>query len=274
MRLCLAAVVLLLSSCTGTDNPLAPYAGERPLLLQQVTISATPDLQWVGGRVAAVGVNRGPVAALDSTLVWLITAPGNDIGSAVTIDETLDADRVQAFGGVPLARLDDDTEYTFWLAEQRALDAGLSAAERDAFSFADTTFTLTYRLTGRFGGGTGFLEDIQIVRNQRLTGDAYTITWSPSDVAVQRLAIRQGSSGGFTDLVWDILATDDTPDGILPPVTIGEPPPGVQVAVPWPDAGFAPTTHTLWMVNEDWGGSFTPRATGYAFFQIFSTNFE
>lgn len=260
--------------CTDASNPLAPYEGHRPLLLQRVTISATPDIQWVGGRVAAVGVNRGTAAALDTTLVWLMTADGNTIRSAVTVGSGGDADRVLSVGGTPADSLADDTEYTFWIAEQSVLDAGLPATQIDSFIFADTTFTLTYMLRGRSGGDDDFLDDIRIVRNQRLTSDAYFVAWTPQDVGVRRLAIRQGSSGGFTDLVWDILAEDDDVDGIRAPVTIGAPPSGVQVAVSWPDEGFTPTTYTLWMTSENWAGSFSPRATGYAFFQIFSTNFE
>lgn len=274
---CLIAVVVIAMSTTGCDddaNPLAPYTAERELILQRVTISATPDLQWVGGRVAAVGVNRGPTAALDTTLVWIMTAPENSISSAVSIGTGFDEDVITQFGGTPLDSLEDATEYTFWLAENSVFDAGLPADQRDAFTFVDTTFTLSYKLLGRSGGDSGFVGSIQVVRDQRLTSDTYLVMWSPAQAGVRRLAIRQASSGGFTDLVWDLIADDENEDGIVSPVIIGQAPPGVQVGAEWPDDGFDSSTYTLWMVNDSWAGSFSIRASGYAFFQMFSSNFE
>ena len=274
---CLIAVVVIAMTTSGCDddaNPLAPYAAERELILQRVTLSAKPHLQWVGGRVAAVGVNRGPTAALDTTLVWIVTADDNTISSAVSIGADFDQDAIRQFGGTPIDSLQDATEYTFWLAEKSVFDAGLPAGQRDVFSFVDTTFTLSYRLVGRSGGDSGFVGSIEIVRDQTLTSDTYLVMWSPAQAGVRRLAIRQASSGGFTDLVWDLIADDENADGIVSPVTIGQIPPGVLVGAEWPDDGFSSATYTLWMVNQSWTGSFSPRASGYAFFQIFSSNFE
>ena len=220
---------LLVAGCDDDSNPLAPYRGQRPLTLQRVTISATPDLQWVGGRVAAVGVNLGTTAALDSTLVWMIRADEDAISSAVTVGEAGDDAFVQNLGGTPVDSLPNGEEYTFWIAERSVLDAGLEdgppSGPLGVFGFADTTFTLSYMLRGRSGGDPAFLDEIRIIRNQRLTSDAYSVTWTP-EVGVRRLAIRQGSSGAFTDLVWDILVEEDDENGIRPPVTIGalEPP--------------------------------------------------
>lgn len=263
---------LLVLGCEDDANPLAPYEGERPLILQRVTVSARPQIQWVGGRAAAVGVNQGDQAALDTTLVWLMTAGGNDISSAITVGPNADEEQIRTYGGTPVDQLENGQEYTFWIADLSAMDAGLPVEQLDDFSFIDTTLTLNYLLQGRSGGDDSFIDEIQIVRDQQLTSDTYIVTWTPSDVGVQRLAIRQGSSGGFTDLIWDIIA--DNEQGILPPVVIGEPPEGVQVAVAWSDEGFSPATYTLWMTSDTWAGSFVPNASGYAFFQIFSTNFD
>ncbi len=274
---CLAIAVLVgmsLSGCDDDTNPLSPYAGERELIVQRITSSATPDFQWVGGRVGAVGVNRGPLAALDTTLVWIKTAADNSISSALSIGQDMDRDVVLQFGGTPLDSLEDATEYTFWLAEKAVFDGGLTPSQLDGFNFSDTTLTLRYKLLGRSGGGPGFIETISIVRDQRLTGDSYLVMWAPSSAGVRRLAIRQGSSGGFTDLVWDLIAEESNTEGIMSPLTIGQPPPGVVVGAEWPDDGFEAATYTLWMVNQSWTGSFSPRASGYAFLQIFSSNFE
>jgi hypothetical protein len=263
-----------MAGCDDDTNPLAPYEGDRELILQRVTASATPDFQWVGGRVAAVGVNRGPEAALDTTLVWLLTAADNDISSAIWIGEGLDAAAVLQHGGTATDSLADDAEYTFWLAERSLYDGGLASSDRTVFNFADTTLTLRYKLLSRSGGGSGFIESISVIRDQRLTSDSYLIVWSPASAGVRRLAIRQGSSGGYTDLVWDLIADAGNTQGIVSPLVLGEPPSGVQVGAEWPEDGFEASTYTLWMVNDSWTGSFSPRATGYAFLQIFSSNFE
>ncbi len=224
--------------------------------------------------MAAVGVNRGTDAALDSTLVWLVTANDNDISSAVSIGAELDVAEVNLHGGSALDSLINETEYTFWLAERSVYDAGLTESSRTPLTFADTTLTLRYRLLSRSGGDSGFISDLRIIRDQRLTSDKYLIVWSPPDAGARRLAIRRGSSGGYTDLIWDLIAENTNADGIQSPVVIGEPPAGVVIGAEWPDDGFSAATHTLWMTSENWSGSFSPRAPGYAFLQIFSSNFE
>src|SRR5690606_978668 len=122
------------------------------LTLLRVTQSYTPDLQWVGGRVAAVGVNRGDRAALDETLVWLLTAPEDTINRFVRFGQHTNEVLVRQYGGTPVDSLADDTEYTFWLATREAFDAGLAPGAVDSFNFVDTTVTVTYLLKGRSGG--------------------------------------------------------------------------------------------------------------------------
>src|SRR5690606_5365878 len=134
---------------------LADYEGERPLTILTVTQNFTPDIQWVGGRVAAVGVNRGSKAALDSTLVWLITDVDNNIESYVTIGPNADKNAVMQYGGTPVDSLSDDTEYTFWLAEKSALDGGLQPAALNGTNYTDTTFTTRHILSGLNRGVAG-----------------------------------------------------------------------------------------------------------------------
>jgi hypothetical protein len=271
-----AASVLLglwiLAGCDGDSDLLAPYAGQRPLTLLRVTQSETPDVQWVGGRVAVVGVNRGSAAALDSTLVWMITASDNSISSHVTIDDRVDEDEVRRYGGTPVTRLEDGVQYTVWLGERSALDAGLSPSARTEFTFADTTVTPRLLLAGRVRGGLPL--QITVTRDQTLLDEQYVIDWTPSTVPVRRIAIRKGAaSPSFTNLVWHVVQPDGEPDGILPPVTIGLLPPGTEEATAWPDDGFVPDTYTLWMVNSSWTGSFGLSPPGMAYFVIFGTNF-
>ncbi len=257
--------------CDVAENPLAPYEGERPLLIQRVTESFAPDVQWVGGRVAAVGINRGETAALDSTLVWLHSADGNEVDSPVFVREVIDEDGVTKVGGTPTDSLEDGRTYTLWFAEQSAIDAGLQESALDEHSFADTTFTLSYLLNGRSAGGVDV--DFTIFRDQRLVSDEFRVTWTPSSQAFRRIAIRHATVGGFTDLLWHIVLPDDESDSITPPLVIGEEPEDAIVATPW--SGFADGNHVLWAATSEWDGeSFGFRTDGYAFFQMFASNFE
>lgn len=262
-------IAMTLTRCGTEPNPLAPYEGARPLQFLKVTQSFTPQLQWVGGRVAAVGVNRGTTAALDSTLVWMTAAEGNTIGSFVSVGEGGDGNLVAQYGGTLLDSLEDGGTYTFWMAEEDVLDAALDTNSFDGFNYADTTLTLDLLLNGRSLGGT----DLTIVlsREETLSETRYIAQWTPADVPVRQIGITQGRIGGFTDLAWHVVLPDSIEDGILPPVVLGEVPPGADEVVPW--AGFTPTTYIYWMTTSDWDGTFGARSAGYAYFQIFDSNF-
>src|SRR5690606_17697931 len=139
-------------------------------------------------------------------------------------------------------------------------------------SCPDTRMTLTLVRGGRAGGDPGLRVASRVGREEGLTEGQFVVSWRP-EVPLRRLAIRQGPTGGFTDLVWHVLVPEDEGGVILPPVVIGEAPPGTVEAVPFPAEGFAPSVHTLWGVTEDWEGGFGNFAAGYTFFQIFANNF-
>ena len=268
----LAAVCIACGCDSAGSGDLAPYEGQRPLQVLRVTQSFTPEIQWVGGRVAAVGVNRGTRAALDSTLVWLQTAPTDSISSFATVGLASDSAAVARAGGTFQRRLADGQVYTVWLAERAAFDAGLDSTRIAAGSFADTTLTTQLLLRGRSGGGAGVT--FQVERDERLTSDRFVVSWTPASVVFRQMAIRQASTGGFMDLVWQVLNPDGTPASITSPVTIGVPPAGTTEAVAFPESGFEPSVYTLWANTDAWTGSFSPSASGYAFFQMFANNFQ
>jgi hypothetical protein len=276
----LTGILLMVSCVVDPDDELAPYRGHRPLLIEKVTHSFTADVAWLGGRVAAIGVNRGPVAALDTSLVWIQTSDDNSIDSYVTVGEHTNASLIESFGGVPLETLEDGVEYTFWIAEKSIMDVSLNPAERTGFNFADTTLTMKLLLRGQNGGGNTADGDpvasMRIQIDERLeTGKRYIIMWDEGTL-VRRIAIRNHSTGGFTDLIWHIVTPDDESDNISAPVIIGEPYPGTLEATPWPDDGWvrdqegATLPHIVWMATSDWTpGTWGPRAAGYAWFRIF-----
>lgn len=271
----LILISVMVSCIVDSDDVLAPYGASRPLTFLRVTQSITPDIQWVGGRVAAVGVNRGGVAALDSTLVWLRLAPDNSIGSYVTVGEQTTTDVIAQFGGTPSDSLLDNVEYTFWLAERDIFDQGLSADHRTEFTFVDTTITMRLFLRGTPGGATvggQRIATISIRRDERLRSDRYIVSW-PEGTAFRRAAIRRGTTGGFSDLIWHIVTPDDLPDNIVSPFVIGEPIEGTDIVIPWPETGFEKNTvYFFWMANSDWTpNTFSPATNpGYAWFRIFA----
>ncbi len=275
-------VGLWMAGCDSveTTGPLAEYEGHRALEILQVTQNFTPSVQWLGGRVAAVGVNRGDEAALDSTLIWISTADGNEIASHVVVDgDANEAGLVQSFGGSPADSLESGEQYTFWLAEEVVFDAGLDSAAFDGMNYVDTTFTMELVLRGNTRGaagagifGTPLIDEIRIIREQSLLENRYKITWEPSDVVFRRIAIRQGSTGGFDNLIWHIVVPDSVEQGLAPPVAIGQAPEHAQVPIEF--SGFSvPDVYALWMVTEDWNDGFGPSNEGYVDFQMFCDNF-
>lgn len=261
----------LLAGCDTDENPLAPYGGERPFIIQNLTQSYSPDLQWVGGRATAVGINRGEAPALDSTLVWMRISSGDEISSPISIGDEFDIEEVMSRGGQPTDSLEDGVVYTVWVADQEALSAELDTTLLDNFSLIDSTFQAAYLLTGRSGGGVDV--DFSIVRNQTLAGDEYVLNWTPADLAFRQIAIRQASSGGFTNLLWHVVIPEDEGGEMRTPVIVGETPPDAVVGTEW--AGWGDGTHTLWATTEEWDGeSFGFNSPGYAFYQMFASNFE
>lgn len=280
-RLRLTTLTLLLCAAAtwhcGDDRSevLAPYAGSRPLHWLRVTKSSTPDLQWLGGRVAAIGVNVGHKAALDASLIWLRTADANTIGSWITFGQNTDASHIRQYGGTPLPALTDSTEYTFWLADQAAFAAGLDTSRFDANSFIDTTFVMSVLVKGKIGGEKNAqgkeIVNIVIQRNETMLEDSYTLSWTPADLPFRQIAVRTNSLGGFTDLIWHIVTPDSLPDNIYPPIKVGQAPPGTEEAIAWPETGFARNkVQILWMTNSKWKvNNFSPSATGYAWLRLY-----
>jgi len=269
-------VCLLLIRCTEEESStLAPYQGDRPLKMLKVTKNFVPEIQWLGGRVAAVGVNQGGLAALDASLVWLTTTEGNTINSAVKFATNTDTEKILQYGGTPLDSLQDQTEYTFWIAEKALFDAGLDSILFTEYNFARVSQTTNLVFLGRPGGEKGnggdLVVTVTVFREETLRKDKFIIDWEPKDIPFRRIAINEGVVGGWTDLLWHVVLPDSLPDNIYPPVVIGAAPEGTFEANKWPESGFEiGHFYMVWMANEKWTESdFGRSATGYAYYQIF-----
>lgn len=267
-----AGIVALcvISGCDTVEPPLRPYDGERPYIIQDVTQSWTPDVQWVGGRAAAIGVNRGAHAALDSTLVWMRRVDADEIDPPISINGEFDADAVASLGGVPTDSLASGETYTVWVASEEALDANLDSTALDQDALADSTFQTRYAFEGNSFGGARV--EFTVVRDQSLTGVRYLIFWTPTNVGFRQLAIRDATTGGFTNLLWHIVMPDDRGEEIRSPVIIGSPPEGAVVATEW--SGWADGAQTIWATTDAWDGTFRFISPGYAFFQALESNFK
>ncbi len=273
----LLPAMLFYAGCKeDSSNTLAPYTAQRSLFFTNITVNSKPDIQWLGGRAMAVGVNRGTKPALDSTLVWVQTASDNSISSAITYGASSDRNRIISYGGTPADSLDSDVQYTFWVATKEAFEARLDTSKSvvNPTSLADTTCMVGYWLKGQSGGEGGTsnpIVRIRVRREQTLGSDKFTIVWTPATSAFNRVAVRSGSTGGWTDMLWHIN-TPNGSDNILPPVVIGVPPAGVTEGTPWTENSFVNgTTYTIWMANRNWNGvSFTLTARGYVYFRFSS----
>lgn len=270
----LALCILSLSGCTGdSEDVLAPYAAQRPLFFNKITSSATPDLEWFGGRVMAIGINRGTRAALDGTLAWLRVGAMDTMNSYVSFGQGTSLAQLQAFGGVLADSLDPDSTYTFWVATKTAYDARLDPAHPavNAFTLGDSTIVASYWLKGQAGGEGGTASPvyrIRIRRDQRYLGETYTIYWTPTTAAFRNCALRLGSTGGYDALLW-MITTVGTNDNIRPPVVLGVAPTGVTEGTAYIQGSMIPgTVYTLWMSNRNWVGTFALNARGYAFFRF------
>jgi hypothetical protein len=265
---------LTITGCTDdSSNAVAPYEAQRPLFFTRITQSANPDLQWLGGRIMAIGVNRGTKAALDGTLAWLRTGTADSMNSYVTFGKSTDLAHLQTFGGVLADSLDSDSTYTFWVATKAAYDARFDRTNPSVnrFTLAESTLVASYWLKGQAGGEGGTASPvyrIRIRRDQTVLADKYTIFWTPTTSAFRTVALRMGSTGGYDNLSW-LVSISGTVDNILPPVVLGVPPGGVNEGTAYAQGSMVPgTVYTLWMTNRNWVGTFALNAKGYAFFRF------
>lgn len=271
-----ATLSLFSVSCNNQANTLAPYAGPRGLKMMTVTQNFTPDIQWLGGRVAAVGVNRGTKPALDSTLVYLMDASTDSItyksASYITYGTSPDVSKLESLGGTYQDSLKNDQVYTFWVATTDAFNSNLDSTSLTKDNFADTSVTMQLYLRGQSGGETdsqgNLITTVKVLHEQTLLQDKYVIEWTPASHVFRRIGINAASFGSFTNLIWHVVTPDSLADNIHSPVVIGVPPPNTTEVVPF--SGFQHNqVYMVWMVDSTWSGSFAPSSTGYVWFRIF-----
>lgn len=297
----------LFSSCEQADDTLAPYVGSPKmsgLLIENK--SFTPKVTWIGGYVTAFGINRGSVAALDSSLVWLMLKPGNGIVYPVKYGElqTGAQDLTTQFGGSFIPELIEDSTYTFWVMKEDvwsvvSSNSGktfvLDSSLNEGYQIIDDTIKLSSAIhTQRtqeldnyiniFEISTfGQLGTIQI--QQTNTSDNVKIRWTisqagVSDTLIAAIGIADGNQYTAASSIWEAYSEVDEGGQVLygkhnliaGPLLSGQVLENTKIFVDYPAQGLERNkTYYVWIANKDWNGVGRLRATPYYAYATFRT---
>ncbi len=304
---CMAALTLIISSCSKNDNSLAPYAGSPEMY--GITLQAgsfTPKINWIGGYVSVVGVNKGIHAALDSSLIWIIYMPGNQIHYPVEYGSTPSGAQnlTTHYGGTPMDTLIEDSTYTFWVMKDAqwtdisamqnkiiVLDSSLATSfnlDADTARFSPEGHTQKTRNLDNFINITDFhtvgkLADITV--EQPRTSNNPKITWhikqpGVTDSLISAIGITEGDHYIIDAVVWEVYSVSDSAGGtyygkvnIIPsPVIAGQEYPGTYVFTPYLEGGLLRgRTYNIWIANRYWNGEGRSRITPYYAYAYFKT---
>ncbi len=298
---------VLFTSCEETDNTLAPYVGSPKM--SGLTIenkSFTPKITWVGGYVSAIGINKGPKAALDSTLVWLINKSGNGIKYPVKYGELQDGvqDLTTQFGGNHLTELLEDSIYTFWLMKEDVWSIVTTNPEK--YIFADSNLTENYLVSGdtlklsssiytqkihnldnyiNLSGISTFgqLGTIQIIQTN--ISDNIEINWNVTqagvtDQNIAAMGIVKGNQYAAANSIWEVYSEVEENgqplygkhNVIAAPVFSGDSLANTKIFVEYPERGLERNaTYYVWIASKEWDGVGRIRATPYYAYATFNT---
>ncbi len=244
-----ACLSLIALSCNEENVSLAPYAGPPPmssLAVEDGTYS--PKMAWVGGYVSVVGVNQDTIAALDSTLVWLIQSTSDDIGFPLkfNVPPSGTQDLTTQYGGHHVDSLSEDQNYTFWVMKLAGWDQVKNLNGRILLPDSTLTGAVAVRgdtiFVGRSGGVIQRKRlDVYInIRNVKIYGplvlDPNTfqpyMTVTPTnrdnnpivtftikqpgvtDTMVAAFGLNDGSAYDVGTVLWEVL-TVDTVDTVI-----------------------------------------------------------
>ncbi len=299
-------LIVLFSSCSKEDNALAPYAGSSGM--SDITVedsSFTPKITWLGGYVSVVGVNTGTHAALDSSLVWLIYMPDNQIHYPVQYG-TLPSgaqDLTGQYHGTFVDSLIEDSTYTFWVMKADdwnkissmqnkiiVLDSSVTDFETDGdtvrFSFyGHTQKTQNLDIYVNFTEIVmkGKLADIFV--EQPRTSNTPMINWhikqeNVTDTLVAAIGITEGNQYNDSKIFWEVYSISDSAGNtyygkknVIPtPLIAGQELPETFVFNEFPATGLKRnTTYNVWIANKNWDGEHRTSVTPYYAYTYFTT---
>lgn len=301
-------LIIIFFSCSEEEGGLAPY--RETTNMSGVTVqdsSYNPKITWIGGYVSVLAVNYGSRAALDSTLVFLIYKPGNDIRYPVTFgDVPAGAQNLtNQYSGTSVDSLTEDSTYTFWVMKEEEWNQ-ISSMNNKILVYDSTLSSSlqiegdTIRLSGK--GHTQQVKELDVyidISNVNAVGrlgivsiEETNITNSPiirwtitqagvTDTSIAAMGIVEGSQFNPDAEVWSVYSLSDSAgltqfgkiNIINPPVTLGQSIPGTQVFVEYPVGGLKKnTTYYVWIANRFWDGEGRLRITNYYAYATFSTD--
>src|SRR5690554_2381066 len=301
-------LVILISSCNEDDSGLAPYVGSPGMSDIVVQDSSyKPKITWKGGYVSVLGVNYGTRAALDSTLVFLIYKPGNDIRyPAVFGDVPAGAqDLTTQYGGTRVDTLTEDSTYTFWVLKEEEWNQISSMSNKILQNDSTLTQPLqvvgdTIKLSNR--GHTQRVTELDVyidIRNVNAVGRLGTISIQETNITNNPIISWTITQTGITDTLIaamgivegnqfnpnaEILSVYSLSDSacqtqygkvniINKPIVAGQSIPGTQVFVEYPVGGLKKnTTYYVWIANKFWDGEGRLRVTNYYAYATFNTD--
>jgi hypothetical protein len=302
-------LTILISSCSEDDSGIAPYVGSPGMSDVVVQDSSyKPKITWKGGYVSVLGVNYGTRAALDSTLVFLIYKPGNDIHyPAVFGDVPAGAqDLTTQYGGTRADTLTEDSTYTFWVLKEEEWNQ-ISSMSNKILQY-DSTLTIPLEVAGDTiklsnHGHTQLVSELDVyiditsvttagrlgvisIQETNITNSpviSWTITQANVTDTLQIAAMGIVEGGQFNPdaEIWSVYSLSDSAGQpqygkvniIDKPVVAGQSIPGTQVFVEYPEGGLKKnTSYYVWIANRFWDGEGRLRVTNYYAYATFNTD--
>ena len=284
-------LVLWVTGCLKSAPPIAPYDPGTVKLTTLTTEAGvyTPRVSWTGGYVAAVGVNVGRNARLDTSLIWLVYGSGNSIHYQPRFGQVPPGaqDLTTSFGGHPTTALTEDKVYTFWIAKDdvwAAINASpgkVLIADTGAIKPVRTSNDTLYVTSQSFLSAIEPVDVFIGVRNvhavgrlgvinviQTDTSNAPLITFqiaqaglAPPDSLLTNMGICVSQQYDIGAVIWEVLAVDTssgqpvywTTDVISSPVFAGQSIPRTDVFTAFPAGGLERNkTYYIWIANRDW----------------------
>ncbi len=298
-------LTFLFSSCSKEDNTLVPYVGSSGMSDIIVEDSSfTPKITWLGGYVSVLGVNKGTHAALDTSLLWLIYAPDNQIHYPVKygVLPSGSQDLTGKYDGSFLDTLIEDSTYTFWV--MKADDWNLISSMQNTIIILDSSVT-NYQSDGdtvRFSP-EGHVQKTQNLDNyvnisnvetrgklgsvfieQPRTSNNPLISWEITQVQdslISAIGITEGSQYNGSAIAWEVYSVSDSAGStyygkknvIASPVIAGQELPETFIFTPYIEGGLKRnTSYYVWIANRYWDGEGRTRVVNYYAYATFDTN--
>ena len=304
--LMVSILTLVIASSCSEDNTLAPYVGSPGM--SKISIESgttTPRINWVGGYVTVLGVNKGNYPALDSSLIWLIYLGGDQIRYPIKYGQLPSGaqDLTGNYGGNFMAELIEDSSYSFWVMKETNwdeislyqnkilnLDTSISTinVQGDTISIPSKNYTqlvtpldnyINIKDVARFGR----LADLYV--EQPTANNNPIISWNikqsgVTDTLISVIGICASNQFVSSELVWEVYSIHDSAGvtyygkrNVIPgPLTAGNQFSETFVFTEYPASGLERNkTYYIYIANKDWNGEDHGRTVNYYCYVTFNT---